>query len=397
MKTFLLFIALCISPVKLLQAAPYSMVDLESLEKEKNYNEFFAHALDIRPSERNEYWKTMVQNMGEGYIKFSLTKNRLAHDDLMQIEKLMSWSVLKDYDFFRIKRQEFGFKWISQCLKENSSPDSSCWQDLVSFWEKDRQEPDLAPRLLTLLTPYLPLSEPLAENPAHRARLMVTPYFILSPVIHSSLAEFQCKKPEVQNVVKSKLMSEWKANYKPVSFTQILKTVAHESCWKALVESSHGQWAHGASEDELHLSYLLLKAENALTPLEQDLFYINYLLSAPSRGEIFNMAWNRLQELSRDSQRREKILDALKGWSPLPGGLFADLDLAKRNAIARLFQKNFPEYIDHYALTCIDYYGGKKRFPDGNPALNCRELFEIGQSIHDLLPESSVKLFNQTI
>jgi uncharacterized protein YcaQ len=46
------------------KAAAYSMVDLEALEKEQSFGEFFAHALDIRPSERNDYWKTMVQNMG---------------------------------------------------------------------------------------------------------------------------------------------------------------------------------------------------------------------------------------------------------------------------------------------------------------------------------------------
>ncbi|MFP5459502.1 MAG: hypothetical protein ACLGG7_12270, partial [Bacteriovoracia bacterium] len=65
-------ILLWLSMVATCAAQGYTMGDLEALEKERSYSEFFSHALDIRPSERTEYWKTMVQNMGESYLKLLL-------------------------------------------------------------------------------------------------------------------------------------------------------------------------------------------------------------------------------------------------------------------------------------------------------------------------------------
>ena len=373
------------------------MVDLEALEKEQSYGEFFAHALDIRPSERSDYWKTMVQNMGEGLLKSLLSKNRLERADYQQMENLAGWSVLKTNEFFRLKRQELAMRWFTQCFNEDSTADSPCWQDVVTFWEVDRQEPDLAGRLLALLSPRFPLSVPQIENPAHRARALVTPLFILKPVIRSPLAELQCKKAEVQQVVWESLRQQWLNNLKEKSFSAVLNEIAHRDCWPALVPAAHAQWLAGADSDTLTLSYLLLKSQQALTPLEKDLFQVHYLLGSPARGETFNLAWNRIQELAGLPLQREAIMDVLRKWHPLPGNLFMDLDQAKRRTVARHLQRYFPEYLDFYARTCVDFFGGKRRFPQGNPATNCHELFELAGQEKGLLPLATVQTFKQSL
>lgn len=373
------------------------MADLEALEKEQSHAEFFAHALDIRPSERTDYWKTMVQNMGEGLLKSMVSKNRLERSDYQQMEELAGWSVLRANEFFRLKRQEVAMRWFNQCFAEDSTASSPCWQDVLGFWEIGRQEPDLAGRLLALLTPRLPLSVPDPTNPAHRARAMVTPLFILTPVIRSPLAALQCKKTEVQQVVWDSLRHEWLNNIKGKTFSSVLKELAHADCWPALVPVAQAHWASGADSETLTLSYLLLKSQQALTALEKDLFQLHYLLGSPARGETFNLAWNRVQQLSALPAQRDAIMAVLKRWHPLPGNLFTDLDLAKRRTVARHLQRYFPEYLDHYAHTCVEFFGGKRRFPQGNPATHCHELFDLASQEKGLLPTATVETFKLSL
>jgi hypothetical protein len=377
-------------------AQSYTQADLEALEKEQSYSEFFAHAMDVRPTERTEYWQTMVQNMGEGLLKSLLKKNRLEQEDFKQMERLHGWKVLANNEFFRIKRQEVATRWFTQCFQENSTPESPCWKDFVAFWEVDRQEPDMAPRLLTLLTPYMGENGD-AANPLHRARLTVNPYFILKPLLISPLAELQCKKPELQDILWQKLKREWNLNLKQKSFTAFLNELAHESCWQALHERTHQLWKNGAPAEELTLSYLFLKSQGALTDNQRDLFYLSFLLTSPARGETFNLAWARLQELGKKPSLRDALLKTLKAWSPLPGELFNDFDLIKRRAVTRHLQRHFPEYLDHYAHVCVDFFGGKKRFPEGNPALYCRQLFTLAEGEKDLLPTAVIETFKTSL
>ncbi len=396
MKQFLALILFTLFTTHPSAAQSYTQTDLEALEKEQSFGEFFAHALDIRPAERTEYWQTMVQNMGESYLKSLLKKNRLEEADFQQMEHLAGWKALASFEFFRIKRQEVATRWFTQCFQENSTPESPCWKDFVAFWEVDRQEPDMAPRLLALLTPYLGKSGDSA-NPSHRARLTVNSYFILKPLFTSTVAELQCRKTELQDILWQKLKNEWKLNLKQKSFTAFLKELAHETCWQALHERTHQLWRTGASSEDLTLGYLFLKSQGVLNETERDLFYLSYLLTSPARGETFNLAWARIQELGKRPGQREELLKTLKAWSPLPGDLFNDLDLIKRRAVSRHLQRHFPEYLDHYAHVCMDFFGGKKRFPEGSPALYCRELFSLAESEKGLLPETLIQTFKASL
>lgn len=396
MKQLFALIFYTLFTTHLFAAHNYTQADLEALEKEQSFSEFFTHALDVRPTERTEYWQTMVQNMGEGYLKSLLKKNRLDDADFQQMERLAGWRALASYDFFRIKRQEVATRWFNQCFRENDLPESPCWKNFVAFWEIDRQEPDIAPRLLSLLKPYLAKSgDP--TNPLHRARLTVDAYFILKPLLTSPLAELQCKKPELQDILWQKLKNEWELNLKQKSFTAFLKELAHESCWQALQERTHRLWQNGAAPADLTLGYLFLKSQAALSESERDLFYLSYLLTSPARGETFNLAWARIQELGKKPALREELLSTLKAWSPLPGDLFNDLDLIKRRAVSRHLQRHFPEYLDHYAHVCVDFFGGKKRFPHGSPALHCHQLFDLAAGEKDLLPEALIQTFKASL
>ena len=66
----------------------YTLADLEVLTAEEGHDEFFKHALDIRPSERQEAWKTMVSKMGDLYSRKVLQKVELNKTDFHKIEQL---------------------------------------------------------------------------------------------------------------------------------------------------------------------------------------------------------------------------------------------------------------------------------------------------------------------
>lgn len=375
----------------------YTLADLEILEKERAYPEFFKHAFDIRPSERSEYWKKMMENMGEGHLRALTQKTRLDHSDFVLMERLMGHSVLAQFEFFRQRRQEVALKWFQQCFKEDATASSPCWQDLLSFWEKDRQEIDLAPRLLMTVGPYLPTSKPDDQDSRQRARAEISEIFILAPMLKDSVAGSQCQKPEIRQVVWTEARRLWGTTLREQDYQAGLNSLAHASCWQSISQWARTLLMNGASIEELNMTYQLLTHLGTITPQERDIYLVSYALGTPARGDLFNLAWNRIQELGQRPTERDLVLARLKSWRPLPGHIFGDLDLAKRRAIGRHMKQNFPEYLDYYARTCIDFYGGKQRFPDGNPALSCREMFDLATTEKDLLPATMVEVFKQSL
>lgn len=374
-------------PLRAVVDGSYTLTDLEVLEKEGAHQEFFAHAFDVRPSERTDYWKRMMENMGESYLKSLMQKKHLERSDFQLMERLMNQSVLSQYEFYRQRRQEVALKWFQQCLGENSSADSACWKDLQAFWEKGRQEIDLAPRLLAVVGPFLAVGKPTE----------ISELFILSPMLADPIAGLQCKKPAIRQVVWAEALKRWATSLKPQEFAEQLTEVAHSTCWQSITQWSRAFLLSGGTTDELDVTYQLLQRQGEMTALERDLYLVSYLLGSPARGDLFNLAWNRLRDLGLRPQERETLLGHLKRWRPLPGQIFADLDLTKRRAISRHLRQHFPEYLDHYAHVCIDFFGAKKRFPEGNPAYACREMFNLATTERELLPQPMVEMFKQSL
>lgn len=356
------------------------MADLQKLEAERSYAEFFLHAHDILPSARTPEWNTLVENMGEAYLRQLKGQNRLQQQDFRQMEKLMGWPVLARHEFFRQLRGDIGLQWFNQCFSVDSSPTSACWNDLLSYWEKGRQDPDLAPRLHAVVAPYLTPEAP------------VDAIFILSPMLKSSLAGLQCQKPMVAAIV-----WEEARKFEAADFTQRQNAFAHSSCWSSLVGLARVRFSKGSEMPELTLARRILQSKNALTEDQEDVYLVGYLLSTPVQGDDFNLAWNRIIALGQSAARRERANRTLKNWMPLPGEIFASTDAKKKGIVAKHFKRYFPEYLDQYALTCVDFYSARKRFPQGNPAHHCREFFQLAREIPELLPEPTRISFEKAL
>jgi len=119
------------------------------------------------------------------------------------------------------------------------------------------------------------------------------------------------------------------------------------------------------------------------------------LLENPSPGQTQKIAWSDLLKLGNNYQLREKILKSIRSIDPLPGKIFKSSTQNKRHkVIVKNFAKNFPEYIDFYAQTCIKYVSGEKKFPNGRPALECDDLFKLSKKLTHL-PDPVVELYRK--
>ena len=123
----------------------YTSEDLEILKKQNNHLEFLNHALDIRPSKRNKKWEEMVQEMATGFIASTLSKKQISKHHFQFIENLLSWPSLKNDEFFLIKRNQFGYKFIDKCFKEKEKP-QICQKLLLQFWY-NHKDPELGIKL----------------------------------------------------------------------------------------------------------------------------------------------------------------------------------------------------------------------------------------------------------
>lgn len=334
----------------------YTLADLEVLTAEEGHDEFFKHALDIRPSERQEAWKTMVSKMGDLYSRKVLQKVELNKTDFHKIEQLYNWPALKVDDVFRLRRQEIGLRYLKSCLKS----ENPCWNELKAFWEKDKTDADTAYKLadLTLGLPDSPIST----------------WTLLDVALKSPLSEFYCKKEFVMDALWGKIEIDYVKLGPEGDLMKKIDQTIHPDCVPVLIGEARKRLYHPPKVFDRELSFQILKSQSKADQAVTDFFYTVYLLDNPSQGELFNYSWNRVKELGGKMNRREVVLKKLKSLDPLPDAILSTLDQTKKRVVLGHFKTYFPEYLEHYTDQCVKFYGGKGSFPSGNPTLHCQEF-----------------------
>ena len=333
-----------------------TMADLEVLAQEESHQEFFLHAMDVRPSERQEAWKTMVSKMADSFSRRILAKSLIDRHDFQKIEKLYDWPSLKTDDIYKVRRQEVGIRYLKTCLR-GTTP---CWEDIKSFWEKDKTDPDTAFRL--------------AEMTSNLPNSPFSTWTFLEIALKSPLSEFYCKKEFAMNTLWGKIEIDYvKLGPEGDLMVQIDRTV-HPDCLPSLIHEARKRLYSPPEVMDRELAFQILKSQSKASQEITDFFYTVYLLDNPSQGELFNYSWNRVKELGGTVSRREAVLEKLKKLDPLPDHIFKTLDETKKKVVLRHFKTYFPEYLDHYTDQCVNYYGGLGAFPSGNPTIHCQEF-----------------------
>lgn len=339
-----------------LWAAPYSLADLEVLAKEGSHEEFFRHALDIRPSQRLAPWRVMVSQMADLFSKKTLSKREIKASEFKKIETLYQWPSLKTDDVFKARRQEIGLRYLNVCLKRQRP----CWEELKLFWQSDSSDPDTAFKLAEMIQKQ-------SDSP-------ISVWTFLDVALKSPLSEFYCKEEFAMNHLWKKLEMDYiRLGTKGDLLRKIDETV-HPDCLPHLIGQSRLRLKSPKRAGDRELAFKLLEVQSKADQKIIDFFYTTYLLERPSQGELFNYSWNRLKELGQKAERREAVLKIMREMDPLPDEILSSLDQTKKRVILSHFKQHFPEYIDYYIDQCVLFYGGKGSFPRGNPTVHCQEF-----------------------
>jgi hypothetical protein len=367
MGKLLLFMTLIICPPPIYGAGSYTLADLESLGAEGSYQEYLDHALDIRPSERQDSWKAMTSKMAHLYTKSLLQQGEIKEADFRQINKLFTWPTLKSDDLFRARRSEIGLSFLKKCLKS----ETPCWDEVKLFWEADKNDPETSYKLAELAASY-----PTSPLPT---------WNFLEISLKSNLSEFYCKKDFVMKTLWKKFEVDYIRIGKKGDLLKKIDETVHPDCLPSLTAVAQKKLRSPDSPRDRELAFQLLDAQMKAPEDIKDFFYTVYLVENPSQGELFNLSWNRIKELGSLPHRRETVLKEIKQLDPLPDAIIASMDETKKRVILNHLKRYFPEYLEFYTNRCLDYYSGEIAFPQGNPTMNCSELMksEIAPSLLD--------------
>lgn len=356
------------------KSSGYSMQDLQVLEQNKDYREFLNHAMDIRPRDRISPWGEMVQSMATGYLDFLTQRNDFEKETFDYLEQLTRWPSLRDDEFFHLRWQRYGLRSIRHCIKRAYMDDShktshhlslgKCYQQLKRFWHSTPKNPDLGIQVAQIVEQIRPGSN-------------LWPYYQYSAKSYV-VASLYCQRADIKRWAFRELHEQLTSrNLHGKQLKEVINQNLHADCWNEL-QGDLKRILYGPRPQQIS-AFLLLEAKDELETTEKDFFLTRYLLEGPKVGRLFNLAWNQLQEMSTDFKRRQAVLDRLLSLDPLPGVIFSGKNSQQREVLLDHLSATFPEYLESYARTCLDYMEGKREFPRGNPTIECQELFMAQQ------------------
>jgi len=344
-------------------AGIYSIKDLEALENAGQFKEFLDHAFDIRPLDRDKHWQAMLSGMAVQYISEAVKHKEYSERVLGYIEYLMTLQGLKNDEFFESKRNDYGLKYFTECSK-NTEGLETCKKALVNFWvntPNKTKNHDLGINLALLVPGTLEHEE--AWN-------------LISEGVQSNIGEFYCAKAPVIKMIFTQLDRMVLKEKSDDDLRVSIKIALSADCRKSLTPALKTA-LRSRDPNLFETAFKVLTLLGSITPKEQDLFYTLFILRGPHSGAIFNEAWNTLESMGQNFPRRLNVMGELTRLDPLPDGAFQGLDPKKTQVLMELISKNLPEYLEHYARTCLDYLDGKGEFPNGNPTIACRDFFKM--------------------
>lgn len=366
----------------------YDLKDLEVLEREHNFEEFLLHVNDIRPSERGKHWKEMFQVMAMGLIEYKIKTRDFTLATYREIEQIGRSSAMNNDQFFQLKRSIYAKKFFSECFNQipkinESSPESLtdsiknkssktlCESELSSFWYYSKKDPDIGLDLATILE-------------SNHSTLKTWPFYEVA--VRDSIAEFYCKKPEIQRAIINKLYAESSSDEFGGNYKSLVNRIVPETCFLQLLgplkESLSSSKSSGLNKE---MALNILGAKQKLSKDEEDLYSILFLLDGPIVGDKMNIAWNKVEALSENYQKRLKILAQIEKLPLIPDKIFKDPNQPRHKTIINLFAKNFPEYLNYYGMTCIKYLNHQ-----ASESLNVSSSFQC----HEFLKAAASTLKN---
>ena len=366
----LFMLAYLISPVL---GSLYTMKDLSVLAEEKNHSEFFSHALDIPPSKRDQAWKNMVETLGIDHLNILLAKTQLAEKDYRLVHQLSNWPIFKEDEFFIKKRDYIFLRELKTCfsIANNNKDRRKCVFLSKKVFNDYNHDQIFSYDIVLALKPH---------NIGH-----VLLWEFASKLVGEPISEFYCGKPVLKDIIIDQL-------YINFSKTQAFELPIHKDCLRSL--SPHlTKLLIDKDKNLRHVAFNFLKNKSLLDEKSKNQFHIlNFLENTNLQPSDIDQSLLAFKAISESISERESLLANLSKLEVLPEGVFSNSvkDSAKEDqARTRIINRYFPEYILHYAKTCLSYLkaDGQNLFPNGNPTPGCHNFFK-NESIAELLPKN---------
>lgn len=371
----------------------YEIKDLEVLEREKNFEDFLMHINDIRPSERNNHWREMFQNMAMGLVDYKIKTQDFSLETFKKIEQIGRSSAMNNDEFFQLKRSIYAKKYFSECFRKASLfPDSLnknnekglCETELNSFWYFFKKDPDIGLDIAAILENYGPSTKK-------------WPFY--EKAVVDNMANLYCKKPLVQRAIMDKLYEETYNLKFDGSYKNLINKIVSENCFNEMISPLKGILGSIKSNGlEKEMAFNILEAKGKLSQDELDLYAILYLLDGPVVGDKMNIAWKKIEDLGENYQKRQKLLEQIEKLPIIPDKIFKDPNLPRHKAIINLFAKNFPEYLNYYGSACIKYINNSETAPiNVSSSFQCNEFLNAAISINKEKDEQSIPWVSDTV
>ena len=328
----------------LVLAQGYSIADLEVLDQQNRFQEFFNHIYDPKPTTRGKAWRELYISMLDKFFQRLNEASDIKLDQWRLFEKLAQEKIIQSDEFLVQKRNTTLLKYI-----------------------KTFEDPKVRLNKATDLFKNLGSPKELGVLFAAEFKASVDGYIFLKPMAQDSFGEFYCGKGAHYELLKLKIKNEFA--YKKISLHRdcqaaFIKTLKKEMDSKILVS------------DFWKLEYLHRK--KSLSAKEKANYHLSKMLNARSFDDInWKDSLSVLKNLKKNQKLREEILDIIKRHDPLPDKIFMAAEKRDRKiAFLRMLRDHYPEYIDYYSKECLAYYKGSKNFPSGNPTPYCKAYFK---------------------
>jgi hypothetical protein len=335
----------------------YNFKDLEALLETNNFQEFFTHIYDIRPSERTKPWETMVMAMSEKYISF-LNKNNIKNEDFNLLTKIFSISHLRRDEFFRQKRDNVLIKYLSQ-IKDKTSADELV-NKAARLGIEYNENLNFQHQIIKIIYPKLQAENVLLK---HFDKLIT----ISNKITADPFSEFYCDKEPLISLIKDQLYYN--------------KDISHfdKSCIKKIIPSLRKDLKN-ENIIKRKMAYLFLKKKAKLSQEEEATYHVyNLVYGNKYQKDEWDQVFSSLRYLGENHQYRVKILNELAAHDPFPDIVFKIHDKKQTIGLSRVISRYFPEYLDRYAQHCLSFLSGETRYPNGNPTPNCHRYMQISQ------------------
>lgn len=333
-------------------ALTYTIADLRVLYTEKSYNEYMKHHLDVRPSKRDFEWKKMTREMATVQADELIKKEQITRENFNLLTKHIENKNLKAYAFYTLAYSKFARLYFQKC--------NNCIKDLDTFISHSARYPDIDFDI------YKGLSKSIKSRYDN----------LVKAPLKSNDAIYYCKEQQGQQALVKILVDEIGRNDTKNSILEKSKDIFNPDCLNGFSKADLDSILYKGDYSS-EIVYLVFNAYNKFDDITSSAYLMTYLLNSPRPGPIMNLAWNQVEGLSADYDKRMAVFAKLKTLYPLSGGIFKrkNGEVSKGSKIIiRRFAKNFPEYLHFYGETCINFYSGQKKFTRGNPALHCDDF-----------------------